>query len=92
MTANDWLMQFLADIVDIPVSRPQVTETTAFGAAALADGLYGSLDDVAAHWRLNRCFTPGMAADERAALLGGWDEAVARTTLKTGQPDYSVPK
>jgi glycerol kinase len=82
MVANDWLMQFLADIVDLPVSRPVVTETTAFGAAALAalaDGLYGSLDDIAAHWRLNRRFTPRMTATERTALLAGWDDAVRRT-------------
>lgn len=86
MTANDWLMQFLADILDIPVSRPVVTETTAFGAAALAalcDGLYTSLDDIAAHWRLNRRFEPRMSASERAELLDGWDMAVARTRLHT---------
>jgi glycerol kinase len=86
MTANDWLMQFLADVLDLPVSRPDVTETTAFGAAALAalaDGIYASLDDIAAHWRLNRRFTPRMSGSERAALLAGWDDAVARTTLRT---------
>jgi glycerol kinase len=88
MTANDWLMQFLADVLDLPVSRPVVTETTAFGAAALAalaDGIYASLDDIAAHWRLNRRFTPRMDAGVRAGLLAGWDDAVARTILDTTQ-------
>ncbi len=85
MVANDWLMQFLADVLDMPVSRPLVTETTAYGAAALAalaDGLYGSLDDIAARWRLDRRFMPAMETAERTTLLRGWDEAVARTRLR----------
>ncbi|HEY9567329.1 MAG TPA: glycerol kinase GlpK, partial [Thalassobaculum sp.] len=57
MAANDWLMQFLADVLTIPVERPRVTETTALGAAALAAlqaGIHGSLDDVAKSWVLDR--------------------------------------
>lgn len=85
MVANDWLMQFLADVLDLPVSRPAITETTAFGAAALAalaNGLFGSLDDVAAHWQLERRFAPRMGGGERTTLLAGWDEAVMRTTRR----------
>ena len=82
MAANDWLMQFIADIADAPVERPAVTETTALGAALLAGvgaGLYGSLEEaVAATWRPERIFTPSMAADRRKALRAGWRAAVDR--------------
>ena len=82
MAANDWLMQFIADIADAPVERPAITETTALGAALLAGvgaGLYGSLEEaVAAAWRPDRIFAPSMPADRRAALLAGWRAAVDR--------------
>jgi len=81
MVANDWLMQFLADILDLPVDRPVVTETTALGAAFLAGlgcGLYGSLDDIAGGWRREVRFEPRMAEDQRRRLLVGWDKAVRR--------------
>lgn len=82
MVANDWLMQFLADILGMPVERPVVMETTALGAAFLAGlkaGLYASTDDVAAIWRRDARFEPKMKAGEREALLSGWRKAVART-------------
>jgi len=81
MIGNDWLMQFLADILDLPVDRPAVTETTALGAACLAGlhiGAFASLDDVARCWRHEARFTPAMADDHRAALLAGWRRAVGR--------------
>jgi glycerol kinase len=81
MVVNDWLCQFLADILGRPVERPAVVETTALGAAylaGLAAGVYGSLDAVAAAWRLDRRFEPAMPAAERQRLLGGWRRAVAR--------------
>ena len=82
MAANDWLMQFIADIADAPVERPAVTETTALGAALLAGvgaGLYGSLEEaVAATWRPDRTFTPTMPAARRQDLLAGWRAAVDR--------------
>jgi glycerol kinase len=81
MVANDWVCQFLADILDLPVERPTVTETTALGAACLAGlevGLYPSLDAVASAWRCERRFEPQMAAAERARLYGGWLNAVRR--------------
>ena len=83
MVANDWLMQFLADILDTSVERPQVTETTALGAAFLAGlhtGFYPSLDAIAGQWQRQALFTPAMAEDERARRLGGWREAVARVS------------
>ena len=87
MAANDWLMQYLADILDVPVERPAVTETTALGAACLAGlgaGIYRSLDEVAALWRREAGFAPAMAGGERERLYGGWREAVARVRSKNG--------
>jgi glycerol kinase len=81
MTRNDWLMQFLADTLGLPVERPAVTETTALGAAylaGLASGLWGSVEDIARHWRRERLFEPRMAPTERARLYDGWRDAVAR--------------
>jgi glycerol kinase len=85
MVGNDWLMQFLADVLDVPVERPQLTETTALGAACLAGlgiGWYRSLEEVASHWQLNARFTPHMAPSERASLYAGWRAAVRRTLSK----------
>ena len=81
MVANDWLVQFLADILDVPVERPEIIETTALGAAFLAGlqaGIYGSLDDIAAHWRCERVCRPNMPSDERDRLYAGWLDAVGR--------------
>jgi glycerol kinase len=81
MVVNAWLCQFLADMLDRPVERPAVVETTALGAAylaGLAAGVYGSLDEVAAAWRLERRFEPAMPAGDRQRLLDGWRRAVAR--------------
>lgn len=88
MASNDWLMQFLADIVDMPVERPKVTETTALGAAMLAGlgaDVYDSLEDIASRWRLDRDFAPAMSADTRAKLLAGWQDAVTRTLSTESQ-------
>ncbi len=81
MTANDWLMQFLADVLQTPVERPVVTETTARGAAILAGlgaGCYGGLQEVAEHWARDRRFEPAMDPERREALYRGWLEAVGR--------------
>ena len=81
MVANDWLMQFLADVLAVPVERPVVTETTALGAASLAGlavGVFGSLDDVARCWRRDAVFRPAMAEERRDALYRGWLDAVGR--------------
>ena len=81
MSANDWVMQFLADQLGLDVDRPVVTETTAWGAAALAGlgaGVYSSLDDIAKVRRVDRLFRPAMAEPMRAKLYAGWQDAVAR--------------
>ena len=82
MVANDWMVQFLADILDIPVDRPRVLETTALGAAYLAGlqaGLYDSTDAVESNWQMDRRFEASVSADVRSTLLSGWDDAVKRT-------------
>ena len=82
MVANNWFLQFLADILDIAVERPQNVESTVLGAAYLAAwqaGVLEDLDDVARHWRPERTFEPAMSADRRDGLLAGWARAVART-------------
>ena len=82
MTGNNWLMQFLADIIDLPVDRPVVRETTALGAAMLALMKSDStitLDDIASRWQRDAGFTPRMDTALRADLLAGWDLAMRRT-------------
>jgi glycerol kinase len=82
MVANDWLVQTLADITALPVERPQVIETTALGAAYLAGlghGVWGSLDEVAEQWQVERQFQPELPESERARRLSGWQQAVQRT-------------
>jgi len=81
MVINDWLTQFLSDILKIPVVRPQTVETTALGAAFLAGlqtGVYSSLDDIAALWQAERRFAPQQAAEKIDALYEGWKHAVSR--------------
>jgi len=81
MVVNDWLTQFLADILQIPTVRPQTVETTAVGAAFLAglqSGVYSSLDEIAKLWRTDRRFKPKLAAAQAGALYAGWEKAVAR--------------
>ena len=82
MAANTWLCQFLADILDVPVERPQNLETTALGAAflaGLATDVWSDLDAVAKTWQRRDCFVPSMEAGRRDSLIGGWRSALART-------------
>jgi glycerol kinase len=79
--ANNFLMQFQADILGVPVERPVVIETTAVGAAGLAGlaaGVWSIPADFLAHRRTERVFTPSMAGPERENLYTKWKEAVAR--------------
>ncbi len=79
--ANDFLMQFQSDILDVEVCRPQVIESTALGAvylAALQVGYYKSKEDILAKVNISKVFKPAMDADTRKALVAGWDEAVKR--------------
>ncbi|GAB4167676.1 MAG: glycerol kinase GlpK [Geothermobacteraceae bacterium] len=85
MVANNWFCQFLSDILDLPVDRPKVAETTALGAASLAGlqaGLASSLDEIAAHWQREANFVPHMDPKSRQQLLAGWDRAVTRVLEK----------
>jgi len=82
MTASDWGMQFLADILGAPVDRPTVAETTAMGAAWLAGmqaGVYPGQAEFAKAWALDRRFSPTMDAATREAKVAGWKDAVRRT-------------
>jgi glycerol kinase len=79
---NDLLMQFQADLLGIPVVRPQVIETTALGAAYLAGlscGLYRNLDELAAQWQVERAFHPTLPRDRAAELMANWERAVRQT-------------
>lgn len=81
MVSNNWFLQFLADVLAIPVERPTNVESTALGAtylAGLTAGLFDSTDAIAARWRSERIFQPEMAASHRQELLQGWAAAVGR--------------
>ncbi|SFL47493.1 glycerol kinase GlpK [Salibacterium qingdaonense] len=76
---NDFLMQFLSDILDIPVERPEVNETTALGAAYLAGlavGYWDSRDDIAKNWKVDERTEPEMDDSQRENLYNGWQKAV----------------
>ena len=80
-SANNFLMQFQADVMDRTIRRPVIRETTALGAACLAGlatGVWSGLEDIRRSWSLDRLFEPAMGAQERARLLEGWHEAVDR--------------
>ena len=85
MTENDWLMQFLADIIDLPVDRPVVRETTALGAAMLAlmqSDPTITLHDLALRWKRDAGFTPQMDYATRSGLVAGWNVAMKRTLVE----------
>jgi glycerol kinase len=80
--ANDFLAQFQADILAVPVQRAHSTETTALGAAYLAGlavGYWRDRSEIAQHWQMDRAFAPALAAPEREALYADWKRAVAAT-------------
>jgi len=81
MVANDWFLQFLADILDTPVERPVNVESTVLGAAYLAAfgaGILESSAQISRNWRCDSRFEPSMSADRRGQLLDGWQAAVSR--------------
>ena len=81
MVASDWTMQRLADILQSPVDRPVIAETTALGAAWLAGsraGIWSDQTGFAERWQLDRQFSPKMSAQERAYRVAGWDQAIRR--------------
>jgi glycerol kinase len=78
---NDMLMQFQADILNVPVLRPRMLESTAWGAAAMAGlkaGVFSSMNDISASWKLERAFEPNMNADQRQSRLSQWQTALKR--------------
>jgi len=82
MVVNELLMQFQADIVGVPVVRPQVSETTALGAAyaaGLAVGYWDNTNDLRANWRVDKTWEPQMDSERREQLYTGWKKAVRRT-------------
>ena len=84
-SANSLLLQFQADLLGIPLIRPQVTETTALGAAylaGLATGVYDSLAELESQWRIDRIFTPLMERDRAADLMQSWTAAVGQVTSR----------
>lgn len=81
MVKNNYVLQKLADVLDAEVHRPAITETTALGAAYMAglhQGVFDSLDAIAAKWQLEHAFTPQSNADSRSRQYAGWQDAVAR--------------
>ena len=82
MVFNEMLMQFQADMLDVPVIRPKVAETTALGAAyaaGLAVGFWDNLDELRANWGRDKKWQPQMDADKCEKLYKGWKKAVTRT-------------
>jgi glycerol kinase len=80
--ANNLLCQFQADLLDIPIRRPKVLESTALGAAYLAGlavGYWGDREGISANWSMGREFFPQMSEDRRQKLIMGWERAVARS-------------
>jgi glycerol kinase len=87
MVASDWTMQFLADILDAPVERPTIGETTALGVAWLAGhkaGVWPDAQGFASLWRLDRSFKPALPASERERKYAGWKRAVNALLVHTG--------
>lgn len=85
MVANDWMAQSLSDILQAPVDRPEIIETTALGAAWLAGmhvGIYPSQSEFAKTWALERHFEPQMTAEDANERYAGWQDAVARLISK----------
>ncbi|OTG81187.1 glycerol kinase GlpK [Acinetobacter sp. ANC 4648] len=78
---NDMLMQFQADILNVPVLRPKMLESTAWGAAAMAGlkvGMFSNLDEISKSWQLDRYFEPNMSEDQRQFHLDQWSDALKR--------------
>src|SRR5690625_1706199 len=81
---NNLLMQFQSDVLDVQVERPSIDETTALGAAYLAGlavGYWKDKDEIANQWKVERTFTPDLAADKRDELYSGWQKAVEATRV-----------
>jgi len=85
MVANNWFLQFLADVLDVPVERPDNVESTVLGAAYLAGaqaGVVKSIADIETLWQRDTLFEPAMQGDQRERLLEGWSDAVRRVRVE----------
>ena len=85
MSASDWTMQFLANIIGAPVDRPKMLETTAFGVAWLAGmhvGFYPKIKEFSGSWSKDKTFESQMNDQVRQSLVNGWKLAIKRTLLK----------
>lgn len=85
MVANNYVLQKLADVLNVEVHRPVITETTALGAAYMAglqQGVFSSLDEIANKWQLESDFKPGQSEQWRQDRYAGWQDAVARTRVQ----------
>lgn len=86
MVASDWMLQRLADILDAPIDRPKMLETTALGAGYLAGmraGIYGDPETFSRNWALDSRYSPGMNVDDRKQRIAGWHDAVSRTLSRS---------
>ena len=86
MVVNSWLVQFLADTLALNITRPQVTETTALGAALLAGlqvGVFTDLQQMAGFWQAESCFAPALEEGKRQQLYQGWNDAVSRVRVSS---------
>lgn len=84
MSANDWLMQYLADIVDIRIERPTIVETTAYGAAIVAGlgkGIWNNLENACQTWRLECAFNPTYDNNSCESLIHEWNKAISLTKI-----------
>ena len=84
MIKNNWLSQFLADIINITVIRSKINDTTALGAAFMAGlgvGVYKSLTEISKNWRFDRRFRPKIDKKNREELLNGWNKAIRKTLI-----------
>ena len=92
--ANNFLMQFQSDILGVPVNRPEITETTALGAAMLAGlavGFWNNKQELSDKWSLNKSFTPEMEVDSRNKLYKNWQKAVSRALNWETEIDKEKP-
>jgi glycerol kinase len=82
MVTNELLLQFQADLLNVPVIRPKITETTALGAAyaaGLAVGFWPDLESLRRNWTMDKTWLPAMSTEERENKYGEWKKAVERT-------------
>jgi glycerol kinase len=82
MVVNSLLMQFQADMLNVPVLRPRTIETTALGAAyaaGLAVGYWRDTDDLRSNWTVTHTWSPAMTNERRATLIASWHKAIARS-------------